>query len=275
MQVDVNYALSLTTLAGLATGIGGLVCCFYRPRGGYLALVLGFSAGVMVYISFIELLGEAVSRVGFFTANLSFFIGIAFIALLDTLIPHKFGEEHSHDEAAISLGRLSTGKNRTKSMPVPVAEPAPFLMRTGMLVAMGITIHNFPEGLAVFSSVASGEDTLGLVVATAVAIHNIPEGISVSAPIMEATGSRKKALFYAFIAGLAEPLGAIIGFAILLPFLTPTLMSGLLAFAGGIMVYISFDELLPIANRYGKPHAVIGGVVLGMLVMALSLYLLS
>ncbi|MFA5316035.1 MAG: zinc transporter ZupT [Dehalococcoidales bacterium] len=275
MQFDVGYALLLTTLAGLATTIGGLICFFYQPKGGYLALMLGFSAGVMVYISFVELLGEAVSRVGFFSANLSFFIGIAFIALLDIMIPHEFGEEHFQDGTTISLGHFIHRQSGRKLMPEPAAKSTSLLKRTGMLVALGIAIHNFPEGLAVFSSVASGESTLGLVVAVAVAIHNIPEGISVSAPIMEATGSRKKAFFYAFIAGMAEPVGAIIGFVVLLPFLTPALMSSLLAFAGGVMVYISFDELLPVAHRYGKPHAVIAGVVLGMLVMALSLYLLN
>ena len=275
MQIDFTYALLLSTLAGLATGIGGFICLLYRPKGGYLALVLGFSAGVMVYISFVELLGTAVSLVGFFPANLGFFIGIAFIALLDVLIPHEYGEEHWHGSSSFPLGRFLPGRLGRKLMPAPTAKPTSPLKRMGMLTALGIAIHNFPEGLAVFSSVASGDDTLGLVVTVAVAIHNVPEGISIAAPIMEATNRRWRAILIAFAAGLAEPLGAIIGFMILLPFITPALMATLLAFSGGVMVYISLDELLPLAHQYGKPHIVIAGVVLGMLVMAVSLYLLN
>ena len=274
MQYDVGYAFLLAFLAGLATSIGGLFCCIYRPKGGFLGFLLGLSAGVMVYISFVELLGQAITRVGFLIANLVFFIGIIFIALVDMLIPHNFGEEHHHDETGITFGRLTDFKNQ-KSINLSENNTKSLLKRTGMLVALGLAIHNFPEGLAVFSSAVSGEKTLGLVVAVAVAIHNVPEGISVAAPLMEATGSKKKTVFYAFVTGMAEPIGAIIGFALLLPFLNPTLMFSLLAFAGGIMVYISFDELLPVAHQYGKPHMVISGVSLGLVIMALSLYLLS
>ncbi len=147
-------------------------------------------------------------------------------------------------------------------------------MRAGVLTAIGIAIHNFPEGLAVFSSVVTGNRTFGVLVAIAIAIHNIPEGISVSVPIEAATGNRQRAFLYSFISGLTEPLGAIIGYIILFPFLTPTLIYALLAFTAGIMVYISLDELLPTASLYGEGHWVITGVGAGMIVMAISLFLL-
>jgi ZIP family zinc transporter len=143
-----------------------------------------------------------------------------------------------------------------------------------MLIALGIAIHNFPEGLAVFSSAVTGDRTFGFLVAIAIALHNIPEGISVSVPISEATGNRRRAFVYSFLSGLTEPVGAIIGYAILFPFLTPTLVYTLLAFSAGIMVYISLDEILPTAHLYGKQHFVILGVLAGMLVMAISIFLI-
>jgi ZIP family zinc transporter len=151
---------------------------------------------------------------------------------------------------------------------------AAILKRAGLFTALGIAIHNFPEGMVTFSSAASGETSLGMAVAIAVAVHNIPEGIAISVPIFYATGNRRRAFLYSFSSGLAEPLGAIIGYTILRPFLTPTLLSTLLAFVAGIMVYISLDELLPLAHRYGKEHLVITGTVVGMVVMAVSLFLL-
>jgi ZIP family zinc transporter len=147
------------------------------------------------------------------------------------------------------------------------------LLRTGVFTAFAIAIHNFPEGLTTFGTTLSDE-RLGMVIALAIAIHNIPEGISVSVPIFYATGSRKKAFQYSFLAGLAEPIGAVIGFLLLLPFLSSTVLISLLAFVAGIMVYISIDELLPMAHRYGHSHTVIFGFILGMALMAVSLLIL-
>lgn len=259
MEIDVSFALLLTTLAGLSTGIGSVIGYFIRkPNYSYLAVMLGLSAGVMIYVSFAELLKTAIDEVGFATANIGFFIGIAFIALVDMIIPHEYEEERCEipTQSAVSSGRSSV------------------LMRAGVFTALGIAIHNFPEGLVTFSSAATGEVALGVAVAVAIAIHNIPEGIAVSVPIFYATGSRWRAFLYSFSSGLAEPLGALVGYALLLPFLTPTLLSTLLAFVAGIMVYISLDELLPLAHRYGQEHLVITGVGTGMLVMAVSLFLL-
>lgn len=270
---NVPFALLLALLAGLSTGIGSAVAFFIRkPKPYQISLILGFSAGVMLYISFAELFHAALDKVGLLTANLAFFIGIAFIAILDILIPHEYKEEHI-------VGSPLTSKSEER----PDSQVQPFvssrvghssrLMRAGILIALGIAIHNFPEGLAVFSSAVTGDRAFGVLVAVAIAVHNIPEGISVSIPISEATGNRRRAFLFSFAAGLAEPLGALIGYAVIFSFLTPTLIYSLLAFAAGIMVYISLDELLPTAHLYGKEHFVIIGVIAGMLVMAISILL--
>lgn len=274
MSNDISFAFLLTVLAGLSTGIGSAIAYFIRKPGPRaMSLILGFSAGVMLYISFAELLRSSIEQVGFGTANLGFFIGIAFIAVIDILVPHEYKDEHADLTAdappeAILAGRgfrRRYGRRATRSS----------LMRIGLLTAIGIAIHNLPEGLAVFSSGITGDRSFGILVAVAIAMHNIPEGVSVSVPVLEATGSRKRAFIYSFVAGLAEPVGALIGYAILFNFLTPTLIFTLLAFAAGIMVYISLDELLPTAHSYGKEHLVIIGVIGGMIVMALSIFLIS
>jgi ZIP family zinc transporter len=273
MTNDIGFAFIITTVAGLSTGIGSAIAYFLRKPGAkMMSFILGFSAGVMLYVSFAELLHQSFEKVGFGTANLGFFAGIAFIAIIDILIPHEYKEEHvmpppdAASEANLSPGRF---KHRYGNKP-----SHSYLMHAGMLTAIGIAIHNFPEGLAVFSSGITGDRTFGFLVAIAIALHNIPEGISVSIPVWEATGSRNRAFLYSFLAGLAEPLGAVIGYAVLFNFLTPTLIYSLLAFAAGIMVYISLDELLPTAHLYGKEHMVIIGVIGGMLIMALSIYLI-
>ena len=277
MQVDVPFALLLTTLAGLSTGIGSAIAYFIRtPKYSYLAIMLGFSAGVMIYISFAELLKTAIDQVGFATANLGFFVGIAFIAVVDILVPHEY-EEERRERAQPSVASQYNSRQEKGAGPsvLSTTGKSSILMRAGVLTALGIAIHNFPEGLVTFSSAAAGDVSLGVAVATAIAIHNIPEGMAVSVPIYYATGSRQKAFLYSFSSGLAEPLGALIGYAILLPFITPTVLSTLLAFVAGIMVYISLVELLPLAHRYGKQHLVVVGMGAGMLVMAASLFLLS
>jgi ZIP family zinc transporter len=160
-------------------------------------------------------------------------------------------------------------------LPPQLAAPSrSFLMRSGVLIAVGIAIHNFPEGMVTFFSATTGDVAFGIMIAVAIAIHNIPEGIAVSVPIFYATGNRRKAFTYSFLSGVAEPVGALIGYGILFPFLTPTLLSSMLAFVAGIMVFISLDEILPLAHRYGKEHLVLIGIATGMLVMALSLFLL-
>lgn len=276
MPNNVSFALLLALFAGLSTGIGSIIAYFIRkPKDWQLSLILGFSAGVMVYISFVELLYAAIDKVGFVTANLGFFVGITFIAIVDILVPHEYKQERIGNSRFSSVSQNKTGQGSdgqpTTSLTV---EQRSNLRRAGILIALGIAIHNFPEGLAVFSSGVTGDRAFGILVAIAIALHNIPEGISVSVPISEATGNRRRAFVYSFLSGLAEPVGAIIGYAIFFPFLTPTLGYSLLAFSAGIMVYISLDEILPTAQLYGKQHFVILGVLAGMLIMAISIFLL-
>jgi len=274
MEINLAFAMLLTVLAGLSTGIGSTIAFFIRtPKYSYLAVLLGFSSGVMVYISFTELLGTAIRDVGFITANIAFFIGILLIAVIDILVPHEYEEERA-TSSRLGIGEI--GEQKKLGLPLPLTAPAKSsLMRSGILLALGIAIHNFPEGLVTFTCAAAGDIAFGVMIAVAIAIHNIPEGIAISVPIFYATGSRRRAFSYSFLAGVAEPMGALVGYAILLPFLTPALLSSTLAFVAGVMVYISLDEILPLAHRYGREHLVIIGMVTGMLVMAVSLFLLS
>lgn len=250
-------AFLLTALAGLSTGIGSTIAYFIkRPKMIYLSFGLGLSAGVMIYVSFVELLPQALVELGQKWGVTAFFLGILFIGIIDMLIPER---ENPHAFQGLSKeSSVQVNKN---------------LMRTGMFTALAIAIHNFPEGLATFGT-ALGNAQLGIVIALAIAIHNIPEGISVSMPIFYATGNKTKAFIISFFSGIAEPIGAVIGFFVLYSFWTSELLYALLAFVAGIMVYISLDELLPVAHQYGHSHTVIIGVILGMLIMAVSLLLL-
>jgi len=274
MASNVPFALLLALLAGLSTGIGSVIAYFIRqPKPKYMSLILGFSGGVMVYVSFAELLHVALDKVGFSQANLGFFGGIAFIMLVDIFIPHEYKFEQTGHSPFTMVGKGKEGKLPVKPTASGVDQSSR-LMRAGVLTAIGIAIHNFPEGLVTFSSGLAVDHSFGILVAVAIAIHNIPEGISVSIPIAQATGSRKRAFIYSFCAGLAEPVGALIGYAILFNFLTPTLIYTLMAFAAGIMVYISLDEILPTAHMFGEEHLVIVGATAGMIIMALSIYLI-
>jgi ZIP family zinc transporter len=254
---NIGWALMLTVLAGLSTGIGSSIAYFIKkPKIAYLSFSLGLSAGVMIYISFMEFLPSALKAVGEIWGLFAFFIGIVTIGVIDMLIPEP---ENPHDFKGLDA---PTGPRKDN-----------YLMRMGVLTALAIGIHNFPEGLATFASALSNV-RLGVFIAIAIAIHNIPEGIAVSVPIYYATMNKNKAFFYSFLSGLAEPIGALIGYLILLPFLTPAVLAATMAFIAGIMIYISLDELLPVAHRYGHGHLVIAGIVLGMLIMAVSLLML-
>ncbi len=262
---DIWIAVALTVLAGLATGVGALVTMFVRrPSTRLLAFSMGLSAGVMTYISFMELLPEAreafVPLFGERGASvrmlLAFFGGIALIAVIDWLVPE---DENPHE--AHTLDELSRPDNH-------------HLRRTGTMLALAIGIHNFPEGMATFVAALDGLD-VALPIVVAIAIHNIPEGIAVYVPIFHSTGSRRKALRYTMLSGLAEPVGALAGMLFLMPFWSAAVNAVCLAAVAGIMVYISFDELLPGAERHGHHHMALIGVVAGMAVMALSLLFLQ
>lgn len=269
---NVGIALGLTIIAGLSTGIGSAIAYLVRrPRVAFLCFSLGLSAGVMIYVSFMELLPNAIERVGKIWALVFFFIGIAITGLVDLLVPEA---ENPHVCEGIDFGDSPAGRAGLSRIEEPTGKQGgSHLMRVGMLTALAIGIHNFPEGLATFASALS-DLRLGVFITIAIAIHNIPEGIAVSVPIYYATLNRNKAFLYSFLSGLSEPVGAVIGYLILLPFLTAAVLAGSLAFAAGVMIYISLDELLPMAHRCGHGHLVIGGVVLGMLIMAVSLVML-
>jgi ZIP family zinc transporter len=249
--------LLLTLLAGLATGIGSLLALlFKRVPPGLLRVMLGFSAGVMLYVSFTELLGTGIKELGFLWGNVAFFGGMGLIALIDMLVPHEFLAERLPVQA---------GKQR--------------FLKAGLLTAVGLMIHNFPEGMAVFAS-AMEDPKLGASLAVAIGLHNIPEGIAVAMPIYAATGSRKTAFIISALSGLAEPIGALLAGIWLLPFLNAQVLGAVLAGVGGLMTFISFDEILPITyardegeSHQGFAHEAILGIIGGMLVMAVSLAL--
>lgn len=295
----VLFAFGVTMLAGLSTGIGSAIAFFAkRTNFRFLSVATGFSAGVMLYVSFVELLPEAIESIenGFgeklaeWWGVFAFFAGIALIGLIDQFIPEGRNPHVVHSEketrplhdpnaslAAVtdtsSIG--STTEGDSKSL-----ESHAKLMRMGIFTALAIAIHNFPEGLATFMA-ALHDPAMGGVIAFAIALHNIPEGISVSVPIFYATGNRRKAFIYSLLSGMAEPLGAIVGYGILRMIwgggngaLPEHIMGFLFAAVAGIMVYISLDELLPTSRAYGKGHDSLIGLLLGMLVMALSLLMM-
>jgi len=259
MEQNLKLAFLVTLFAGLSTGIGSLFVYFLKEfKVKYLVFSLGLSAGVMVYVSYMELLPVAVKDIGQGGAVLFFFIGILVMGAIDFLIPEY---ENPHE---MSLESKS-----------PVSVKSSSLYRMGAFSALAIAIHNFPEGLAVFASTLTGAK-LGLAIAIAVAVHNIPEGIAVSMPIYYATGSKKKAFWYSLLSGLSEPVGAIVGFFILKAFLGSSLVGVLMAFVAGVMVYISIDEILPHAHRYrGYSHVAMVGFVIGNMLMALTLLFMA
>ena len=281
---DVLIAFGLTLFAGLSTGIGSALAFFTKTTNTrFLAVALGFSAGVMIYVSLVEILFKArsslVEELGLISGNwltlFSFFGGIAIIALIDRLVPSS---ENPHEVRKVE----DVGENMQYNRPMPAHSSADHggekhkkkkLLRMGVLSAVAITIHNLPEGLATFIAALS-DLSIGIPIAIAIAIHNIPEGIAVSVPIYYATGSKRKAFKYSFLSGLAEPLGALLGWLILMPYLSGSTFGIIFAGAAGIMVFISLDELLPAAREYGEHHLSIYGLIAGMAVMGASLILL-
>lgn len=264
---EILFAFGLTMFAGLATGIGSVLAFFTkRTNTRFLSLALGFSAGVMIYVSFVEIFPKARAELvaeygpfeGFWLTTAAFFGGILLIAIIDKLIPSF---ENPHEIKKVEdIDEKKAGEQK--------------LMRMGLFTALAIAIHNFPEGLATFIA-ALDDPGLGIAIAVAIAIHNIPEGIAVSVPIYYATGNKKKAFWYSFSSGLAEPVGAAIGFLILMPFLGPLLFGMIFAGVAGVMVFISIDELLPAAQEFGEHHLSIYGLIAGMMVMAASLLLFA
>lgn len=257
---DVIFAISLTLLAGLATGLGSVMALFTkRTNTKFLAASLGFSAGVMIYVSMVEIFNKSKEflisatdeSMGCYLTAAAFFFGMLFIGLVDYFVPSTEGD----------IGNLRESDRNTA------------LKRMGVMTALAIGIHNFPEGMVTFTS-ALKDPHLGVAIAVAIAIHNVPEGIATSAPIYFSTGSRARAFLISFASGIAEPVGAAIGFLILRPFLNDAVFGVLFGAIAGIMVFISIEELLPMAREYEKSKITIIGFTVGMAVMALSLLLL-
>jgi len=258
-------AFGLTMIAGLATGIGSLIALLSKHTNTkFLCASLGFSAGVMLYVSFMELIPTAKDalilhlgdKTGTLSLVLAFFGGMGLITLIDFLIP-----KNTNPHEFQSVEEMSKPENQQKS-----------LHRVGIIIALSLAIHNFPEGIATFTSALNGL-SVAIPITVAIAIHNIPEGIAVSVPIYHATGNKRKAFWFSFLSGLTEPLGALIAYLFLMPFWSPLVHGIVLAAVAGIMVFISLDELLPTAEKYGEHHISISGLIAGMIIMALSLFL--
>lgn len=269
----VLFALLVTLAAGLSTGIGSTIAFFaHHTNRPFLSLALGFSAGVMIYVSFVEifpksrnsllLAGDSELRAVTVT-TIGFFAGMLLIAGIDRLVDRFSSQPDGHAAEMMDSAAGQAGAKRQSN-----------LKRMGVLVALAVALHNFPEGLGTFL-VMLEDPTVGIAIAVAIAIHNIPEGIAISVPIYHATAKRSKAFLYSFSSGLAEPLGALIGYLILRPFINGTTFGIVFAAVAGIMVFISLEQLLPAAREYGRPHLVIYGLMAGMIVMATSLVLFT
>ena len=261
------YPFLLTLIAGLSTGIGASIAFFADSKNTiFLSFALGFSAGVMLFISFTEL--YIASKTGYTKlygdvageqyATALFFAGCIIALLIDRAIPEKINPHELKNDRQIQKALSS----KTFA-----------LKKTGILTALLIAVHNFPEGFATLMS-AIENPAFGIAVACAIALHNIPEGMSISLPMYYATGDKKKGFWLATLSGLSEPVGALIGYFLLVPFLGEGVMAGTLAFIAGMMVYVALDELIPSSMIYGNSHTTIVGLIFGMGAMAISLLLL-
>ena len=284
------FALILTLIAGLSTTIGCLISFLIKePSPKLISLIMGFSAGVMILISFVELLQEGIKSNGFFMGVMFFFVGMLIMLSIDVLVTHKYEFEealhfHLHSREHSSSGKENNvfieelesqhqmgqhrhrGRHQNKKKSIN-------LEKTSLLVFLGVFIHNIPEGMATFVSTLRSVQ-LGILLATAIALHNIPEGIAVSIPIYTSTKSRKKAFFWSFLSGISEFVGALVFGLIFYQFINDYLLGAMLAIVAGFMVYISLDELLPVAHSLGREHFAILGIMMGMFVMYISLVLL-
>ena len=249
-----SVPLLLTILAGGATFVGAIIGVLgQKPSNRVLAFALGFAAGIMLLISLMEMLPAALHAEGMspVLGYGMFMLGLLGYFAMDRLLPHQ------HPQDLMAVNRRPTN-----------------LKRTAILLTLGISLHNFPEGIATFVT-ASSDMELGLGIALAVAIHNIPEGLAVAGPMYAATGSKAKALFWACLSGMAEILGGIIAFLLLGPAVSPVMIAAIMAAVAGIMVALSVDELMPLAREIDPHNNPSYGVLCGMTVMGLSLTLLQ
>jgi ZIP family zinc transporter len=266
--------ITLSLLAGMMTGLGGLIAIISKPGRRSFGFLIGIAAGVMITLSFLDLVNEAWTHGGFLTATIGFGLGAAFMFLIDFFTPHiRFGErepdnlrlQSNADEC--SQGRLQRRHRRhrwwTETRTIDKQ-----LFKTGVLVAIGIAVHNTPEGIAVGAGYMHAPQ-FGIFIALAIGLHNIPEGIATALPLFQSGASRWVAFRTALLSGLAEPIGALLAALFLASF--KEFIPGALAFAGGVMVFITLDELIPCAREYGHQHSTALGIIIG----AISIFLLS
>ena len=258
---NIYLGFALATFAGLSTGIGSLIALFTKNMSKrFLAIALGLSAGIMIYVSFMEMMQLSFeslmliygSSFGKLVSVTGFVIGLLIMLLIDQLFDHQSIADF-----------ISRSEDKNESI----------LIKTGIFSAVALAIHNFPEGFATFTATVY-DPTIGFTLATAIAVHNIPEGIAVAVPIYYATKSKSKAFMISFASGLAEPFGALIGFIIFRTVFNEALFGISFALCAGIMVYVALNELLPVAKDYGQPSDAIIGVTIGMIIMAVSLIML-
>ena len=267
-------AFLVTLAAGLATGIGSTLAFFTKTTNkGFFAISMGFSAGIMIYLSFAEILPKATQYIATESGDIqgaalaagALIAGMVLMAIIDALVPSG---ANPHENTQVEL----LGESESPIEGIGIESKR--LMQTGVFVALAIAIHNFPEGLATFLLVLD-DPQIGIALAVAVALHNIPEGIAVSVPVYYATKSKLKAFRLSFLSGLAEPAGAVIGYLLLAQFLNDFVLGLIFAAVAGVMVFLAIDSLLPTARNSARGHLTVYGVIAGMSVMALSLVLLK
>ncbi|UCC18962.1 MAG: zinc transporter ZupT [Promethearchaeota archaeon] len=268
----------LSLIAGLSTSIGSFLAFFVKaPSPKFISFIMGFSAGVMILISFVELLNESINVIGPLMGLMFFFIGMIIMFIIDILVSHEYEFEDSiemlinkNDECKphIHHGHRHKHRHHHRGRKKDIN-----LVKTSIFIFFGVFIHNFPEGMATFIGTLTQVE-LGILLTFAIALHNIPEGIAVAVPIYACTLDKKKAFKWSFLSGMSEPLGAVLTWLILFPFINEFVLNAMLGAVAGIMIYISLDELLPISRSLAREHYSIIGIIAGMFIMAVSLILL-
>lgn len=270
MKSQVSVALMLTMIGGLSTSVGALLVVLRpTPKLNRLGLLQGFAGGLMLCISFMDLAHNAINAVGFLKANLWFFSGVITFAVIISFIPEpKFGPSAATKKAMEKKDDdFASNKDLVKKRKKQV-------LFSGIITAVGISLHNFPEGMAVFLGSLKGL-RVGISLASAIALHNIPEGIAVALPVYYATESKWQAFKYATLSGLAEPLGVILVAYLFPSSLSAETLEGLLGAVGGVMAFLTLHEMLPLAFEYAGHRKAVAAVFIGMAVMSASLQLLQ
>jgi len=269
-------ALLLSTIAGLSTTIGSFIAFFLgKPNNKAISFIMGFSAGVMILVSFVELLQEGIQTNGMFVGTMFFLLGMGIMFLIDMGVSHYYEFEddaYLEKDSELTYNHRHHGKHGSKHAHQSPQQSQ--LRKTSLLVTLGVFIHNFPEGMATFIGTLKDFE-LGLLITIAIALHNIPEGIAVAATVSSSNDSKVKPFLWSFVSGISEPLGALAVGLFLFPFISDELLGAMLSVVGGFMVYISLDELLPMSRSLGKEHLSILGICAGMFVMSISLAMLQ